>query len=64
MYGGEREGQDHALSLWRTATGRPVQRFLGHRGRVECVAFSPDGCTLASGSADATILVWELAGMR
>jgi WD40 repeat protein len=28
--------------------------------RVTTVAFSPDGRLLASGSADTTILVWEL----
>lgn len=36
----------------------------GHSGAVKTVAFSPDGKTLASGSEDNTIKLWELATGR
>jgi WD40 repeat protein len=33
---------------------------LPHRGKVFCVAFSPDGTRLAAGCADNTIRLWDL----
>ncbi len=34
----------------------------GHTGRVWSVSFSPDGSTLASGSWDSTVRLWDVAG--
>ncbi|MFZ9739306.1 MAG: WD40 repeat domain-containing protein [Prochlorotrichaceae cyanobacterium] len=42
-----------------TTTQKP---FRGHSGSVYSVAFSPDGQTIVSGSADGTIRLWDLQG--
>lgn len=31
-----------------------------HQGAVTVLAFSPDGCSLASGGQDGRVLVWEM----
>ncbi|MEU9118869.1 WD40 repeat domain-containing protein [Streptomyces sp. NPDC048506] len=41
----------------------PVRAIRGHRSQplVWSVAFSPDGHTLATGSADSTVRLWDVA---
>jgi centriolar protein POC1 len=34
-------------------------RFVGHKGPVHSLAVSPSGQTIVSGSADATIRIWN-----
>lgn len=52
---------DDTIRLWDVDTGRKILTLTGHTDDVSSVSFSPDGKTLASGSADGTVLLWELA---
>jgi RNA polymerase sigma factor (sigma-70 family) len=61
-------GRD-AVELWDIATGQKVfgslspEAFIGCHldSFASCLAFSPNGQTLASGLADSTVLVWDVS---
>ena len=58
-------GGTAAIEVWDLTAGTLRTRFSGHAGRVNAMAFSPDGNTLATGADDTTILLWDLtAGNR
>jgi WD40 repeat protein len=40
----------HDVYLWDAQTGNILQRFLGHKERIDSVQFSPDGRYILSGS--------------
>ena len=50
-----------AIILWDVATHEDVQWLRGHTNSIWALAFTPDGKTLASGSADQTVKFWDTA---
>jgi WD40 repeat protein len=63
-------GSFDAVNLWHlpklvrgckeAQSCQPTRKLSGHLGIVESVAISPDGQTIASGSKDNTIELWNL----
>ncbi|MEG3934981.1 AAA family ATPase [Microcoleus sp. T3_B1] len=70
-------GEDKTVKIWSLAAlkhpptenstpakkGELLATLRGHSKWVFGVSFSPDGQTLASGSADGTVKLWSLAGV-
>jgi WD40 repeat protein len=49
-----------SVQLWEVASRTLRREFEGHAGLLSALAFSPDGKTLATGSEDTTLLLWDL----
>ena len=49
------------IILWDVAARAEVRRLRGHTNSIWGLAYTPDGKTLASGSADQTVRLWDVA---
>ena len=54
----------NVIRVWSSATGRELLKLNGHHEWIHCLAFSPSGEKLVSGSQDATLLVWNIQEAR
>jgi WD40 repeat protein len=52
------------LQLWDLRRGKELRRFRGLGGEVTSLELSPDGRRLVSGVENATLLVWDVAGLK
>src|SRR5262249_44982015 len=54
---------DGLIRIWEPSLGR-CTKTLEHLPKVDCLAVSPDGTTLATGGFDWTIKLWNVADGR
>lgn len=50
--------------VWSVQTGKLLDVLAGHEGPISCLAFSPTGLQLASGSWDKTVRTWDVFGRK
>jgi len=59
--GGSNNVEKEFLKIWDAKTGELVKNLKGHTDNVTCLAWTPDGSTLISGSQDHSIRTWNTA---
>ena len=47
------------VDIWKVLSEQYIKTFRAYKYRVNCIAFSPDGQCLVSGSNDKTIGLWK-----
>lgn len=51
---------ENSINVWSYPQMEVVAELKGHKSRVLCMAMSPDGTTVVSGSADETLRFWRV----
>jgi WD40 repeat protein len=57
------ESEVYGVRVCSWPSVKTLRTFAGHRGPVTALRFAPDGKTLASGSSDTTVLLWDLTAL-
>ncbi len=54
-------GDDHHVLLWHLRGANPLMPVVltGHEGAITCLAVTPDGAIVVSGSLDGTVRLWD-----
>ncbi|HUE14285.1 MAG TPA: serine/threonine-protein kinase [Planctomycetaceae bacterium] len=60
----ERATPDYSARLWDVATQKRIGQPMRHKNSVTCLAFSPDGRTILTGSEDKAAQLWDVATQR
>ena len=55
----KRKSVGYGIAIWEVETGSSLETVPGHTAPIDTLSFSPDSKTLASGSQDGTILLWD-----
>ena len=55
--------KDKTIKIWDAESGKLLRTLSGHTGRIESLAFSPDGKMLAigGGGGDSSVKLWSLS---
>ena len=59
-HAGGLNGPRGLLELWDTATGELLLSEVAHDQEINCVGFSPDGKTVATGGSDGAVWLWDV----
>ena len=57
-------GSYGAATIWEIKTREQIATLQGHLSSIHSVGFFRDGATLATGSSDGTILLWDLQRLQ
>jgi len=52
------------VRVWDVVAGKELKQFPGHQGEVTTLGLARDGQTVASGSKDTTVLLWDISDLK